>query len=205
LEAHGADGTDFPAILEFATASYEGEPCVQVVFRRRELDPELAREVEDLRQRDPTTGPLNRPTFMQLLEAAVAQAARTDRRYGFLLVEADHFQKLLPDIGLDAADPLIAALAERLADCVDADAKLARYGEHSFAVLLEGDHARTTRTAETIRDAFASHVVSIDDRSVSVTVSIGGVQIGEKIASLGQVLARATECLQKTHKLGGSA
>src|SRR5690606_29177405 len=84
-------------------------------------------------------------------------------------------------------------------------AKLARYGEHSFAVLLEGDHARTTRTAETIRDAFASHVVSIDDRSVSVTVSIGGVQIGEKIASLGQVLARATECLQKTHELGGSA
>ena len=205
LEARGVDGLNFPATLEFATASYEGEPCVQVVFRRRELDPELAREVEDLRQRDPTTGLLNRPTFMQLLEDAVAQAARSDRRFGFLLVEADHFQKLLPEIGLDAADPLIATLAGRLADCVDGDARVARYGEHSFAVLLEGDYARTTSAGEAVRNAFASHVVAIDDHSVSVTVSIGGVQIGEKIASLGQVLTRATECLQATHELGGNA
>lgn len=205
LEARGADGIDFPAVLEFATASYEGESCVQVVFRRRELDPELAREVEDLRQRDPTTGLLNRPTFMHLLEDAVAKAARSDRRYGFLLVQADHFQKLLPEIGLDAADPLIAALAARLAECVDPDARVARYGEHSFAVLLQGDHARTAKVGETVRNAFASHVVPIDERSVSVTVSIGGVQVGEKIASLGQVLARATECLQATHDLGGNA
>jgi GGDEF domain-containing protein len=43
-----------------------------------EFDPELAREVEDLRQRDQVTGLLNRPTFMLQLESAVAQAGRSE-------------------------------------------------------------------------------------------------------------------------------
>src|SRR5690606_595734 len=68
LEARDGDGNPFPAVMEFTPASYEGEPCLQVVFRRQELDPELAREVEELRQRDQVTGLLNRPTFLQALE-----------------------------------------------------------------------------------------------------------------------------------------
>ena len=56
--------------MEFTAATYEGESCLQVVLRRRmEFDPELAREVEDLRQRDQVTGLLNRPTFMLQLKA----------------------------------------------------------------------------------------------------------------------------------------
>lgn len=83
--------------MEFATATYEGEPCIQVVFRRREeFDPELAREVEDLRQRDQVTGLLNRPTFMVALEQAVARAGRSEGQSGFLLIEPDHYARLLP-------------------------------------------------------------------------------------------------------------
>ena len=40
MEARHVDGSTFPAKMEFVTATYEGEPCVQVVFRRREeVDP----------------------------------------------------------------------------------------------------------------------------------------------------------------------
>src|SRR5688500_12172637 len=96
LEARSLDGESFPATLEFATASYEGESCVQVVFRRREeFDPELAREVEDLRQRDMVTGLLNRPTFLRELEDAVSQVARGESQFALLLVEPDHYQRLL--------------------------------------------------------------------------------------------------------------
>lgn len=204
LEARSLDGDQFPATLEFATATYEGEPCVQVVFRRREeFDPELAREVEDLRQRDVVTGLLNRPTFLQALEEAVSQVARGEH-YSLLLLEPDHYQRLLQDIGIDSADALIAAMAKRLAEQLDSSATAARFGERTFAVLLKGNHARTSAVAETLRAAFASHVFNAGERSTSVTASVGGVQIGEKIASIGLVLTRATDSLQTATSLGGN-
>nr|WP_295378075.1 EAL domain-containing protein [Pseudoxanthomonas sp.] len=204
LEARSLDGDQFPATLEFTTATYEGEPCVQVVFRRREeFDPELAREVEDLRQRDVVTGLLNRPTFLQALEEAVSQVARGEH-YSLLLLEPDHYQRLLQDIGIDSADALIAAMAKRLAEHLDASATAARFGERTFAVLLKGNHARTAALADTLRAAFASHVFSAGERSTAVTASVGGVQIGEKIASIGLVLTRATDSLQTATSLGGN-
>ena len=204
LEARTQDGEKFPAILEFTGASYEGESCVQVVFRRRESDPALAREVEDLRQRDMVTGLLNRSTFLHALEDAVTKVARGENQYALLLVEPDHYQRLLQDFGLDSADELIAALASRLSDTLDDKATAARFGERSFAVLLKGDHNGTAQLSERLRDAFASHVFNVGERSASITASIGGVQIGEKIASVGQVLNKASDSLQAATALGGN-
>jgi len=205
VDARNQDGAVFPAMMEFTQASYEGESCLQVVFRRRmEFDPELAREVEDLRQRDQVTGLLNRPTFMLHVEHAVAQAGRSEGRFGLLLIEPDHYARLLPEIGLDSADALIGALARVLAQSVGDQAHVARFGEHSFAVLTEAPYAQTVALADQIREAFASQVFSIGERSATVTVSVGGVQVGEKIASIGQVLARATECTQAALELGNT-
>lgn len=205
VDARSQLGDTFPATMEFTAASYEGEACFQVVFRRREeFDPELAREVEDLRQRDQVTGLLNRPTFMAQLENAIVQISRSEGQYGFLLIEPDHYARLLPDIGLDSADTLIAALGRHLSSTLGSEATVARFGEHNFAVLLDGTYARTAAVAEQIRDAFAAHVFSIGQRSATVTVSIGGVQVGEKIASVGQVLARANECVLAAIELGGN-
>ncbi|MEA9754489.1 EAL domain-containing protein [Xanthomonas campestris pv. raphani] len=206
VDARRLEGDTFPATMEFATATYEGEPCIQVVFRRREeFDPELAREVEDLRQRDQVTGLLNRPTFMVALEQAVAQAGRSEGQSGFLLIEPDHYARILPEIGLDSADALIASMAAHLASVLDDSVVAARFGEHSFALLMDGNYARSHALAELVRDAFAQHVFSVGERSATVTVSIGGVQIGEKIASIGQVLNRGTEEVRTTAELGGNA
>jgi diguanylate cyclase (GGDEF)-like protein/PAS domain S-box-containing protein len=205
LEARSIDGDSFPATLEFATATYEGEACVQVVFRRREeFDPELAREVEDLRQRDMVTGLLNRSTFLRELETAVAQVANGEDQYALLLLEPDHYQRLLQDIGIDSADALAAALAARLSEKLDEGTLAARFGERTFAVLLRGNHAQTAALAEKLRASYASHVFNVGERSASVTASIGGVQIGEKIASVGPVLTRATDGLQTATNLGGN-
>lgn len=205
-QARGADGETFPATMEFATATWEGEPCIQVVFRRREeVDPELTRELEALRQRDAVTGLLNRPTFLHALEDAVARVGRGEALYGLLLLEPDHYARLLPDIGIDSADALVAALAAHLRDSLGEEATIARVGDHGFGVLLEGTYPQTVTTAERLRDAFAGHVFAIGERSVAVTASIGGVQIGEKIASVGPVLAKAAESLRTALDLGGGA
>jgi diguanylate cyclase (GGDEF)-like protein/PAS domain S-box-containing protein len=209
LQARDIEGNDFPAVMEFTPAMYEGEPCLQVVFRRQETDPELAREVEELRQRDQVTGLLNRPTFLRALEDAVASVAHNQGQHGLLLLEPDHYQRLLQEIGLDSADALLEAIAERLrsvlaAEPAASEAVAARFGEHSLAVLVQADHLATTALAERIREAFASHIFQIGSRSSAITASIGGVQIGEKIASVTQVLAKANHGVQSSIAVGGN-
>ena len=55
------DGNSFPAVMEFTAATYEGEACLQIVFRRQDgRTRNSPREVEELRQRDQVTGLLNR-------------------------------------------------------------------------------------------------------------------------------------------------
>lgn len=205
LEARDAGGNAFPATMEFTPAQYEGEPCLQVVFRRQELDPELAQELEELRQRDQVTGLLNRPTFLRALEDAVADAGASHGQHGLLLVQPDHYQRLLQDIGLDSADAMLAAIAERLRGVLGDDAIAARFGEHTFAVLARGSgYEGTTALAERILSAFSSHVFPIGNRSSVITASIGGVQIGEKIASVAQVLAKAAQCMESSLGVGGN-
>ncbi|UHQ18480.1 GGDEF domain-containing protein [Lysobacter sp. KIS68-7] len=205
LEAIDQDNNHFPAVMEFTPAFYDGESCVQIVFRRQESDPALAREVEELRQRDQVTGLLNRATFLQTLEGAVASTAQSGASHGLLLVEPDHFVRMVQEIGLAQADDLIAALAERLRSALGEDDIAARFGEHQFAVLSRNsDHVGTVALAERLRAAFADHVFSVGARSLSATVSIGGVQIGEKIASVTQVLAKASQGVQSSVGVGGN-
>ncbi len=205
IEARTLDGNSFPAVMEFAAANYEGEACQQVILRRQEFDPELAREVEELRQRDQATGLLNRPTFLRALEDVVADAAQNASHHALLLVEPDHYARLLQDLGLDAADDLIAACAQRLQGVLGDNDIAARFSEHQFAVLRRGtDYAGTVALAETVRAAFADHVLDIDDHSLNVTASVGGVQIGQKIASVTAILGKANQGVQSTIGVGGN-
>src|SRR3546814_14423104 len=126
--------------MEFASALYEGEACQQVIFRRQEqeVDPGLAQELEELRQRDQVTGLLNRPTFLHMLEDAVADAARSNVQHGLLLLEPDHYQRLLHEIGLAAADTMLAAMADRLQAAIGAAPTSARSSPPNPAALLRG-------------------------------------------------------------------
>jgi diguanylate cyclase (GGDEF)-like protein len=192
--------------MEFAQAQYEGESCLQLVLRRQEFDPELAEEIKALRQRDQVTGLLNRPTFLRALEDAVDDAAQNHGQHGLLMIEPDHYQRLLQDIGLDSADAMISAIGGYLQSLLGEGAIAARYSEHTLAVLLHGsDYAASVALAERIREAFASHVFPIGARSSVITISIGGVQIGEKIASVAQVLAKATHGVASRLEMGGNS
>lgn len=205
LEARDIEGRTFAAVMEFTLAQYEGEACQQVIFRRQAEDPELARKVEELRQRDQVTGLLNRQTFLHALEDAVADAAENSTQHGLLLLEPDHYQRLLNEIGLDSADAVMASLAERLRSELPSEAVCARFSENSFAVLLrDADHAATETLATRICNTFAAEVFAIGQRSSVITASIGGVQISQKNASVSQALAKAVAGVQSAAGVGGN-
>jgi diguanylate cyclase (GGDEF)-like protein/PAS domain S-box-containing protein len=205
LDARNSDGSTFEAELEFAQASYEGEPCLQIIFRQRASDPELERKYAELRERDALTGLYNRQHFLSELEQTVAKAAEGQSDHALLLVEPDNIANLVSEIGITNIDEFVTAMAERIEAIAGATHMAARFTEHGFALLCDGvDHDNTQALADKIRHAFADHIIEAGDRSVSVSVSVGGVQIGERIASLNQVLAKASQCLQSAQAQGGN-
>jgi len=205
LGARNSDGSTFEAELEFAQASYEGEPCLQIIFRQRASDPELERKYAELRERDALTGLYNRQHFLAELEQTVAKAADGQSDHALLLIEPDNIANLVAEIGITHIDEFVTAMAERIEAIASARHMAARFTEHGFALLCDGvDHDNTQALADKIRHAFADQIIEAGDRSVSVTVSIGGVLIGERIASLNQVLAKASQCLQSAQTQGGN-
>lgn len=205
LEARDADGNGFPAVMEFTQAKYEGEPCIQIVLRRQESDPALAQEVEELRRRDMATGLLNRQTFLQHLEQLVGEVALDGSSHGLLLMETDQSAQLEQQVGLDNMDDLAVAIAGRLNETFDDDVVIARTSENVYALLLRGsDYAATSAAAERLRAAFDGKLLETAEATISATVSVGGVQIGERIAQVPRVVAKATESLQSAAGMGGN-
>lgn len=205
LQAQRTDGSTFDAVMEFTSATYEGESCLQIVFRQQTVDAEMVKELDTLRQRDALTGLFNRQHFMTELETAIVRAAEGKGSQAFLLVEPDHYENLLGEIGLAAADDLIKGIAERLQGALDADTIAARLSDHGFAVLcLAHDHNGSLAQAERIREAFHGHILDLGERSVNPSVSIGGVQVGERIASVTQVMSKSSQCLASCIGMGGN-
>lgn len=205
LDARSSDGSTFEAELEFAQASYEGEPCLQIIFRQRASDPELERKYAELRERDALTGLYNRQHFLSELEHTVAKAADGQPDQAVLLIEPDQVANLVAEIGINDIDEFVTAMAARVEAIAGESHMAARFSEHGFALLCHGvNHDRTQALADKIQHAFSDQIIEAGDRSVSVTVSIGGVQIGERIASLNQVLTKASQCLQSAQAQGGN-
>ena len=205
LTAQRADGSTFDAVMEFAQATYEGEHCLQIVFRQQKMDAAMVQELDALRQRDGLTGLYNRQYFMTELEAAVAAAADGKSNQSLLLIEPDKYEARLAEVGLGYADELLKVIAKRLEDSLDAEIVCARFSDHVFAVLCRAhDHKQTHTQAERILKAFDGHILELDQRSLNLTVSLGGVQIGEKIASVPQIMGKTSQCLQSSIGLGGN-
>lgn len=205
IGAQKSDGETFAAVMEFTPATYEGEPCLQIIFRQQTVDAEMLGELENLRQRDPVTGLFNRQHFMTEVEAAVAAAADGKGNQALLLIEPDNYETRLGEVGLACADLLLKQIAQRLETALSGRCVAARFTDHSFAVLgQEHDHRQTLELAENVRAAFEGHILELDRQSITLTVSIGGVQIGERIASVPQVLGKSSQCLQSAEGVGGN-
>lgn len=205
LQMRDSNGQDFPAVMEFTPAKYEGEPCLQLVIHRQAFDPALAEELEVLRTRDQATGLLNRRTFLHELEQRVAEAATGSHEHALLLMELDQLPQIQKQIGFDNVDQLAAAIAERLRRTLGDAVKIARISEHTFAVLLTDSQYRSSyEVGEQICSAFRSEVLETEDDALSVSISVGGAQIGERIAQVSRVLTKANESLQYANGVGGN-
>ncbi|MDQ2972237.1 MAG: EAL domain-containing protein [Dokdonella sp.] len=205
LNAKRGDGSTFGATMEFAEASYEGEPCQQITFRLQASDPNIAQELDALRSRDLITDLFNRPYLMNQVDQAVAGAANGKTDQALMLIEPDNFRQILENVGLGNADVLLGDLATLLREHLGETDVAGRVGEHTFGVLATARSSEATRQlAEALRNAFSERIFEVGTQSISLTVSIGAVLMGEKNANAATVLNLASTSLRSAQTEGGN-
>jgi diguanylate cyclase (GGDEF)-like protein/PAS domain S-box-containing protein len=205
LKAQRSDGSTFDATMEFTEASYEGEPCQQITFRRQMVDANIAEELDALRQKDLVTDLFNRQHTIAQIESAAAAAASGKVDQSLLLIEPDNFRQVLDTVGLGNADVLLGDMANLVRRCIGESEVAGRLGEHTFGVLVTERTGEDTRQlAEKLRKGFEERIFDIGKQSLSLTVSIGGTLIGEKNANAQTLLAQAQGSLRTAQAEGGN-
>ncbi len=205
LKAQREDGSTFDAIMEFAEAGYEGERCHQITFHQQLADPALADEIDALRSRDLVTELYNRQYTITALERIIGAAAAGKNDQAMLLLEPDNFQQVLDTVGLGNTDLLLGDVATLLRNQLGEADVAGRLADHSFGILLATRTADETRQlGENLRKAFEERIFEAGTQSISMTVSIGGVLIGEKNATAGAVLDQAQASLRDAQLGGGN-
>ena len=219
VDAKTFEGNSFPAKIEFTTATYEGEKCLQVVVRRTENENMSSAQMQEILSKDPVTGLLSRAAFINEVEKAFGAqkpSALQSAGHSLLLIEPDHYQRLVQNVGLKSVDLLLQSLGQRLKKIVDSSSlvKLApshftlhvsRLSDHQFAVFFSSpSHKVSSELAETIRQGFSEKLLDTAGHSVTLTMSIGGVHSSEAHPDSNAVLSKALFLLHENQEQGGN-
>ena len=201
LRARRADGSPFEATVEFDPATFEGEPCLQIVFRRQTIDPAMLEQL----QRDPVTGLYNRAHMLECIDRAVTDAAKGKKGQALLLIEPDNWATLVGGIGLAKADELLAGFSDCVRILLDTNDTAGMLAEHTLGVILD------SRSDEAIREwiaklqqNIAGAIFDAGSCSITATASVGGSLLGEKNANTELLLNQASQALRTAQNLGSN-
>jgi diguanylate cyclase (GGDEF)-like protein len=147
------------------------------------------RKLAEKARRDDMTGMLNRESFFAVLDST----RQRESRGALLIIDADHFKSINDSYGHLTGDKALLEIAAAIRRGVRAGDILGRIGGEEFAALLSGaTDDEAIQVAERIRKEVEQIRFRPDERTVPLTVSIGGIdcEAGATVSDLMRVADR---------------
>ncbi|HFE47285.1 MAG TPA: diguanylate cyclase [Nannocystis exedens] len=161
---------------------------------RDDTEEDLQRQLFESALRDRQTGLFNRGYFLNRLESDVTVALRQGKALSLVLFSVDSFDEILDRLGATDAEILLRELARRVQAITREDDVLARYGHDVMGLTCRWVEAmRGSRAALRIRDAVAGEPFIVNGERVSISLSLGIVDLGMLLEATADGLIVAAE------------
>lgn len=179
------DGKEFNAELLFSPASIDGEPCTQVLIRDQSVSREVEETLRLLSTQDVQTGLYNRQYFLSLLDEETRnQCDRGRNQQTLFYITLDNFSEIRNKAGIKISDALLLEVAGLLKGIVGSEDLLARFGDHTFTILMSGnDDAPAKKLAQRISKTIGGHTYGDSEPPLSPTCSVGIAFSSQEIGS----------------------
>lgn len=165
---------------------------------------ERERELRRLAETDPLTALLNRRSFTEKANAAIAESAAEGSEVALIIVDLDHFKQINDNYGHPAGDAVIRAFADLLLGQFRNGRNLVgRFGGEEFGILLQGsDLPSAAASARQIQDALLTRTLPVSETlALQVTASFG-VAVLHPDETLSSLVARADQALYRAKSEG---
>jgi diguanylate cyclase (GGDEF)-like protein len=151
---------------------------------------------------DTLTGLPNRRALDRYLDHQVNRSMRTGRPFGVLMMDLDGFKRINDTWGHVVGDQVLHDVAAFLASTSRASDFLARYGGDELSMVLpEANGEVAAKSAENLRQRFASYACLLPDGSTARLGISGGIAIYPTHArSAADLLRAADEALYRAKK-----
>jgi diguanylate cyclase (GGDEF)-like protein len=153
---------------------------------------------QQLAHRDDLTGLYNRRRMRELLDWAIAEAARHGQCVGLLFIDLNGFKSINDEYGHAAGDRILSHVATRIAGRVRTGDIVCRFGGDEFVVVLPSvpDAKAVAQVADAIRERVALPYW-IDDNEQHLTAAIGESMYPHDGESADVLLHRADQTMYR--------
>jgi len=151
---------------------------------------------------DPKTGLLNAVTWRQEAERRLERSRQNTDGLAVLLLDVDHFKKVNDTHGHLIGDAVLIQIADLLRDQLRAADLIGRFGGDEFVAVVNASPAQAHEVATRVARQLAAAPLTIEDRRVAVTASLGIATLGTDRQQLDDLLAAADAALYSAKRAG---
>jgi diguanylate cyclase (GGDEF)-like protein len=163
----------------------------------------LYEEVMKKASTDGLTGLFNHRTFQERLKEEIDRAKRFGHPLALLMMDIDRFKNFNDAFGHLVGDEMLKNIADIIKKGIRSIDIAARYGGEEFTVILpEINLEGALVVAERIRKRVEAFKMSLDGRSVGVTISIGVATFPEDASTRELLIDRADKALYFAKRTG---
>jgi len=148
---------------------------------------------------DELTGTYNRNHFNDVFLQELKKFSVTQKPFGILLVDLDHFKNINDTFGHAKGDKVLHKVAQVLSDSIRSDDTLVRWGGEEFVIIaVDLDEKRMSGLCENINKNVEEHNIGVE---ITVTVSIGATLLQKKDTQ-DSITSRADKALYEAKGKG---
>jgi diguanylate cyclase (GGDEF)-like protein/PAS domain S-box-containing protein len=205
VQALLSDGSSLGLELTLMKADYEGEPAIRIsIPANHKKDLDLEARLDEAVKNDSSTRFLQQRYFIAAVRERCAVGIKGGVRQ-FAHIKPDRFADIQHSIGILASEDFMAQLAELLRVQLTPTDLCGRFGGNGFLIMLERGTARDVEAwAENVAKRVNAHTFSIDDKTISATVTVGLGLLPSANPDVAAAISEAISATRRGRELGGN-